>query len=858
MIYLLESAGVLAIFVLLYQFVLRRLTFFQANRWFLIVGIIASIIVPFVEIEQTVYVEQETASMREIPVEYLILMQQQLEKDLQTTREIVEPVDYTKMLLYLYIAITCAFLGKMAVELASLRRLIKSGKSLREHGFTLVTLSRKLTPFSFFNYICYSKQDENLSGMELIIEHEKVHARQWHTLDLLLSHLLRALFWINPLVWLVKRQISENLEFIADSHAKSNSNASISYERTLLSSAAGHLQPVLANNFFTPFIKKRILMLQKEASDKWHIYKYALILPVLVMFLYSFNVVERLEYIDADTSKSTQQESQVLNQKDDVKTQASVSNNKLAGLSVTGIPQPNSNKQTGVPAGSQTDSKSKDDLTVLKFTKRTTQKNLDRNIKNLERDGIDFQLQKSRFKNDLLVHLKFTITEGSYTSSHNYKTTDGINPVCISRMVSDGKPEWYVGSCDSDVFALVNDDNVMSSYFKFNDINAQKLIKDAAMASEEAVAKLEKTLKMLKKLNIDSAQIDLTLADLNYKMFNNPSSPITILSSSQFQKDADSLRSMLLGQLQLVNFDSLQNIMNSQAMMINMDSLQEVLNSKIINMDFDSIARAFRNKVGKMNFDSLTQTMQGTVDPTSFKMKYSQNWEPLNVPGIDTLRVWPQHSFTIDTVMFKDFDYKFNADSIYAYQPRYGATARTTYGAFSGDRPLIIVNGKKLNELQFAQLDQRKIKSMHVLKDQKALAFYGESGDNGVIVIDTEQDLDLLLKNLTPSPNPSVNHPSQHGSMIYYHDKMVNPAISSIDELNSITRDKLEIYGKEVQNMGYSFDIKRFKTKNGRLKKLKINFAGTDYSFDTSGYVSSMKFTYYKDNRKPELEIVTK
>ena len=52
--------------------------------------------------------------------------------------------------------------------------------------------------------------------MDLILKHEKVHARDWHSIDLLLTHLYRAVFWINPLAWMIKRQVGENLEFIAD------------------------------------------------------------------------------------------------------------------------------------------------------------------------------------------------------------------------------------------------------------------------------------------------------------------------------------------------------------------------------------------------------------------------------------------------------------------------------------------------------------------------------------------------------------------------------------------------------------------------------------------------------------------
>ncbi|MEN8898623.1 MAG: M56 family metallopeptidase, partial [Nonlabens sp.] len=309
--YLLKSAGVLSIFVLVYHFLLRRLTFFNANRWFLLAGIAASILFPLIEITQTVYVEQP---------EQMVYLPQQLATPMAMVLEQppveATPFNYGMLAIYLYLAITLFFLGKMMVELSSLRSLIRSGNKKIEGKFVFVSLSRKLTPFSFFNYICYSENDQQSPELDLIIDHEKVHAREWHSIDLLVSHLFRAVFWINPLVWLLKRQIGENLEFIADSKAKIQNTSGISYERTLLSTAASHMQPALANNFFTPFIKKRILMLQKEASAQWNAYKYALILPVIVLFLYSFNVVEEIEYIKGDKAQISNSETTAVNSKE--------------------------------------------------------------------------------------------------------------------------------------------------------------------------------------------------------------------------------------------------------------------------------------------------------------------------------------------------------------------------------------------------------------------------------------------------------------------------------------------------------------------------------------------------------------
>ncbi len=294
-IYLLKSAGVLAVFALIYHFLLRRLTFFQSNRWFLLFGLFASVVFPFIEITQTVYVEQPTVVMPQ-QIAYTP-MAVALDDGSIPPVLIDQGFDYEMLWFVIYAMLALFFIGKMSLELVSLFKLIRSGEVRYSGRFLLVSLSRKLTPFSFFHYICHTRGEEHLPEFDLILNHEKVHARQLHSLDVIISTVYRAIFWFNPLAWWVKKQITENLEFIADSQAKSTNTSSISYERTLLSVMACQ-QPALANNFFTPFIKQRIVMLQKETSARWHAYKYALILPIIVLFLYSFNVVEEIKYVE--------------------------------------------------------------------------------------------------------------------------------------------------------------------------------------------------------------------------------------------------------------------------------------------------------------------------------------------------------------------------------------------------------------------------------------------------------------------------------------------------------------------------------------------------------------------------------
>jgi hypothetical protein len=55
--YILKSSALLAVFYLAYQFLVQKETFFNTNRWFLLSGLFASLLLPLVTIKKIVYVE---------------------------------------------------------------------------------------------------------------------------------------------------------------------------------------------------------------------------------------------------------------------------------------------------------------------------------------------------------------------------------------------------------------------------------------------------------------------------------------------------------------------------------------------------------------------------------------------------------------------------------------------------------------------------------------------------------------------------------------------------------------------------------------------------------------------------------
>ena len=275
----LKASAVLGIFYICYKLFLQRETFFNANRWFLLAGLIIASILPLVVIP--IYVEYSAIA---IPNNLLIDNQiDQTENNVITLFQIISWI-YTIGFIF--------FLGKLVIEFTSLFTLIKNNNYKREDGFTFIETENNVPPFSFFNWIVFNPNQFQEQELIHIINHEKVHARQYHSIDVILSQVSCVVFWFNPFCWLYKKELQQNLEFIADYKAQDISNCEKSYQRLLLKTSIPNHQLMITNNFYNSLIKKRIVMLHKSKSSKIKAWKFILVLPLLALFLMSFNTKE--------------------------------------------------------------------------------------------------------------------------------------------------------------------------------------------------------------------------------------------------------------------------------------------------------------------------------------------------------------------------------------------------------------------------------------------------------------------------------------------------------------------------------------------------------------------------------------
>ncbi|WP_051200158.1 M56 family metallopeptidase [Flavobacterium subsaxonicum] len=283
-IYFLKASSLTALFFIAYYVLLRKETFFKSNRWFLIAGLFTSALLPLVVYKKIVWID---------PAPQMPLTQINVSPLQYTPQPIPAPpleINWLYIALLAYGAGILFFAIRFAIDLYKVRKILNAKPVLKQGGFKLIDSVAIQSPFSFFNYIVYNSATLQSQELNSIISHEKVHSSQRHSLDILLAQLFCLAFWFNPIAWLYKRAISQNLEFIADAGAITFIEDKVAYQKTLLKITLKPECIAITNHFYQSLIKKRIVMINKQQSHRINSLKYGLVLPALGAFIFLFQI----------------------------------------------------------------------------------------------------------------------------------------------------------------------------------------------------------------------------------------------------------------------------------------------------------------------------------------------------------------------------------------------------------------------------------------------------------------------------------------------------------------------------------------------------------------------------------------
>lgn len=261
--YLLLANIYLTLFYAFYRIFLRKETFFNLNRIYLVGGAVLSFAIPLIQSEwiKSLFITQK--------------VQQTIYQVNPMAFQFTVSATHTHHLT----------LGEVIGAIYALGITVLTCKLIYQLIKLQLMITQRETPvtFSFFNNI---RIEENDADNELINAHEEAHAKQWHSADIMLIEAIMIINWFNPVVYLYRNAIKHIHEFIADRDALLDGKSKAEYAMLLLAQTFAAPPHRMVNPFFThSMLKERILMLQKNKSQRIMLFKYWLSAPLFALML---------------------------------------------------------------------------------------------------------------------------------------------------------------------------------------------------------------------------------------------------------------------------------------------------------------------------------------------------------------------------------------------------------------------------------------------------------------------------------------------------------------------------------------------------------------------------------------------
>jgi TonB-dependent SusC/RagA subfamily outer membrane receptor len=705
----------------------------------------------------------------------------------------------------------------------SLNSIIHKNKKEKDGHFTHVQTTKNTSPFSFFNWIVYNPKNFSETELKQIITHEKVHASQKHSIDILLTQLSCIVLWFNPFIWLYNKDLKQNLEFMADRETQRQFNCKKSYQTTLLKTSMPSHQMALTNNFYTSLIKKRIVMLHKSKSKKINLIKYAFVIPLLAGFLMSFSTEEiyvekenqdifkasNEDKIDTFLIKNTFTDNQLQTFKNNLKSKGFnfnlksikrnsdklitsidfiVTKNDVEGKYRIGSPKPlntlvieyhNSDNKFIINTSDFIQSKKtiNEDADVIKITidKNTTANSLEEQKKNLKEKynvDIDFKVLEHNDKGETKTYT-FNIAIGKQSQKI---TSQSDQPhVFIYNPKTSLLTSYVINKNGDPQYGNTNYLEAQSSFIITKDYGDESIEKISEKLKEKGVKAKFTDIKRNDEGKIISITISAKSKDGETANYNqNSDEPINPVSIT-FYGNGNGVK---ISPSSISYHFKRKNKSSNQK---NNDTLNNGWKTEFkVGKPFDSDSTII--KLRKFNIGSnATNTINDTVYFSKSKsISYSHSLKNPNANHI-----------SLDIT--DDEKERFSRNQIIAHS------------TLDGKTPLYVIDGEVITKEQFQELNPNNIASIAILKDAAAKSVYGAKGKDGVIMITTKREYKIEMNN-GGVINKAATNTSKNGSLTSYDGNAIlkikdNGILVFIDGEEKTLKDAESLDPENVETM---------------------------------------------------------
>lgn len=289
--YLIESNLILIILGLVYIALLRNRLKEEDKRYFILFSILFSFLTPLL------HIESKLAS----DINFQVVL-----AEISTISTPSENITWSPTLLILGVYfIAFALLSfNFFRSLFSIARMIigNNASAFQYQGKSYKVFYNAKSEFSFFNFI-FLKNENTYTEREkqMIIAHEGVHAKEYHSLDLILMELATCLIWFNPIIYLLKNEIRQIHEIIADKETLKNYSIE-EYKSLLVKQTINTMNLPILNYLSKRVSKTRLNHL--IAAPRGSKLRAVFTLPIFVIMFYAFACTnQNTDSVNSITSK---------------------------------------------------------------------------------------------------------------------------------------------------------------------------------------------------------------------------------------------------------------------------------------------------------------------------------------------------------------------------------------------------------------------------------------------------------------------------------------------------------------------------------------------------------------------------
>ncbi|UFH32809.1 M56 family metallopeptidase [Chryseobacterium sp. C-71] len=287
-------SGILYAYYLLF---LKDKTFHHYNRFYLLLLVVVSLILPLLKIE---YFTIEFSNQV-----FLVINKFQSFTDSKNTND---GINYWEYINFGIIGIAILLLSKLVFGILKIIRFKTQFKKENFEGINFYQTNLSEAPFSYFKNLFWKNTIILNSDLgKQILKHEMVHIEQKHSYDKIFIEIVTAVFWFNPFFYLIKKEINLIHEYLADNKAVKQSDTKAFAQMLLASHFSGNQLPA-TSPFLSSNLKKRLKMIQKPKTKFGYVRRISA-LPVLftVAFAYMVNAKNKeIEKVNHDVEKIVQ------------------------------------------------------------------------------------------------------------------------------------------------------------------------------------------------------------------------------------------------------------------------------------------------------------------------------------------------------------------------------------------------------------------------------------------------------------------------------------------------------------------------------------------------------------------------